>query len=80
MASKTEINAAIVLRAKLQQERISAIISGARLAINSFLDLQNNMLQMTKGILSLDEGKQSEDAKPNLNPNNKNPKKIIIKK
>ena len=38
------------------------------------------MLQMTEGMLSLNEGKKFEDGKPNPNPNNKIPKKIIIKK
>ncbi len=91
MTSMAEINAATGLRAKLQQERISGITSGATLAINSFLVLQNNILQMTEGILSLDEGKPSEDskpkddekpkdAKPNPNPNNKNPKNNNNKK
>ena len=91
MTSMAEINAATGLRAKLQQERISGITSGATLAINSFLVLQNNILQMTEWILSLDEGKPSEDskpkddekpkdAKPNPNPNNKNPKNNNNKK
>ena len=78
-----EINAVTGLRAKLQQERIGAITSGASIAINSFLGLQSNILQMAEGILSLDEGKLAEDgkpedsenAKPNTNPINKNPKK-----
>jgi hypothetical protein len=82
-----EINTITGLRAKLQQERIGTITSGARIAINSFLGLQSNILQMAEGILSLDEGKLSEDgkpedtenAKPNTNPGNKNPKKILKK-
>ena len=82
MTSMAEINAVTGLRAKLQQERIGAITSGARIAINSFLGLQTNILQMAEGILSLDEGKLSEDGKsedseykkPHTNPK-QNPKK-----
>ena len=64
MTSLAEINAATGLRAKLQQERIGAITSGARLAITSFLGLQSNILQMAEEIMSLDEGKLSEDGEP----------------
>ena len=64
MTSLAEINAATGLRAKLQQERIGAITSGARLAITSFLGLQSNILQMAEEIMSLDEGKLSEDGNP----------------
>ena len=83
MTSMAEINAVTGLRAKLQQERIGAITSGARIAINSFLGVQSNILQMAEEILSLDERKLSEDGKPedsedlkhDTNPYNKNPKK-----
>jgi hypothetical protein len=68
MTSLAEINAATGLRAKLQQERIGAITSGARLAITSFLGLQSNILQMAEEIMSLDEGKPSEDGKPEESP------------
>jgi len=64
MTSMAEINAVTGLRAKLQQERMGAITSGANIAINTFLGVQSNILQMAEEILSLDEGKMSEDGKP----------------
>ena len=34
------------------------------MAVNSFLDFQNNLLKMTKGYMSLYEPMPKEDAKP----------------
>lgn len=65
MTSITELNIATGLRADLKKNELGQLSFRAGLALNSFLKLQDNIKEMTEGILSINEEKPiNENAKP----------------